>query len=100
MESVTSWSLRRMLPCPRAPLLSPDGAGPSPWPSIGIAWTKGEARAMKSFTEGQHPDSARFCQERGMPDFPLTDEEKMETRLHLHELEMEHHDLDDIINRL
>jgi hypothetical protein len=55
---------------------------------------------MKSFTEGQHPDSARFCQERGMPDFPLTDEEKTQVRLHLHELEMEHHDLDDIINRL
>ena len=35
-----------------------------------------------------------------MPDFPLTDEEKVQTRLHLHELEMEHHDLDDIIKRL
>jgi hypothetical protein len=55
---------------------------------------------MKFFTEGHHPDSARFCQERGMNDFPLTDEEKVQVRLHLHELEMEHHDLDDIINRL
>ena len=36
-----------------------------------------------------------------MTDFyPLTDEEKSEVRLHLHELEMEHHDLDDIIRRL
>ena len=60
---------------------------------------------MKFFTEGHHPDSARFCQERGsqergMTDLPLTDEEKVQVRLHLHELEMEHHDLDDIINRL
>ena len=35
-----------------------------------------------------------------MMDLPLTDEEKVQVRLHLHELEMEHHDLDDIINRL
>jgi hypothetical protein len=63
---------------------------------------KGDARAMKFITEGHHPDSARFCQERGigMTDFPLTDEEKVQVRLHLHELETEHHDLDDIIRRL
>ena len=35
-----------------------------------------------------------------MMDLPLTDEEKVQVRLHLHELEMEHHDLDDIIKRL
>ena len=34
-----------------------------------------------------------------MMDLPLTDEEKVQVRLHLHELEMEHHDLDDIIRR-
>jgi len=56
---------------------------------------------MKFFTtDGHHTDSARFCQERGMMDLPLTDEEKVQVRLHLHELEMEHHDLDDIIKRL
>ena len=35
-----------------------------------------------------------------MTDFPLTDEEKVQIRIRLQELEMEHHDLDDIINRL
>jgi hypothetical protein len=56
---------------------------------------------MKFFTEGtQPPDSARFCQERGMTDFPLTDEEKVQIRIRLQELEIEHHDLDDIIRRL
>jgi hypothetical protein len=33
-------------------------------------------------------------------DFPLSDEEKASIRLRLHELEIEHHDLDDIIDRL
>jgi hypothetical protein len=33
-------------------------------------------------------------------DFPLTDEEKAEIRIRLHELELEHHDLDDVIDRL
>ncbi len=35
-----------------------------------------------------------------MTDFPLTDEEKAEIRSRLHELEREHHDLDDVIGRL
>ena len=35
-----------------------------------------------------------------MTDFPLTDEEKAQIRLRLHELELEHHDLDDVIRRL
>jgi hypothetical protein len=35
-----------------------------------------------------------------MTDFPLTDEEKVQIRIRLQELEIEHHDLDDIINRL
>ena len=35
-----------------------------------------------------------------MTDFPLTDEEKAEIRFRLHELELEHHDLDDITERL
>ena len=35
-----------------------------------------------------------------MTDFPLTDEEKAEIRIRLHELELEHHDLDDVIDRL
>jgi hypothetical protein len=33
-------------------------------------------------------------------DFPLSDEEKMQIRARLHELEIEHQDLDDIIFRL
>ena len=35
-----------------------------------------------------------------MTDFPPLDEEKQSIRMRLHELEIEHHDLDDIINRL
>jgi hypothetical protein len=33
-------------------------------------------------------------------DLPLTDEEKAQIRERLHALEIEHHDLDDVINRL
>src|SRR4051812_6810277 len=33
-------------------------------------------------------------------DLPLTDEEKAEIRVRLHELELEHQDLDDVINKL
>jgi hypothetical protein len=33
-------------------------------------------------------------------DFPLTDEEKVQIRIRLQELEIEHHDLDDVIRRL
>jgi hypothetical protein len=33
-------------------------------------------------------------------DFPLTEEEKAQIRERLHALEIEHHDLDDVINRL
>jgi hypothetical protein len=33
-------------------------------------------------------------------DLPLTEEEKAQIRSRLHELEIEHHDLDDVINRL
>lgn len=35
-----------------------------------------------------------------MSDFPLTEEEKAQMEVRLHELEVEHYDLDDIINRL
>jgi hypothetical protein len=35
-----------------------------------------------------------------MADFPPLDESKQQIRVRLHELEIEHHDLDDIINRL
>ena len=35
-----------------------------------------------------------------MTDFPLSEEEKAEIRIRLHELELEHHDLDDVIGRL
>ena len=35
-----------------------------------------------------------------MTDFPLTDEEKAQIRVRLHELELEHHDLDDVIVRI
>ena len=35
-----------------------------------------------------------------MTDFPLTEDEKAQIRERLHALEVEHHDLDDIINRL
>ena len=33
-------------------------------------------------------------------DLPLTDEEKAEIRVRLHELEIEHQDLDDVIGKL
>jgi hypothetical protein len=35
-----------------------------------------------------------------MTDFPLSEEEKTQIRVRLHELEVEHHDLDDVIDRL
>ncbi len=35
-----------------------------------------------------------------MTEFPLSDEEKSEIVTRLHALELEHHDLDDIIDRL
>ena len=35
-----------------------------------------------------------------MTDFPLTEEEKAQIRQRLHALEIEHHDLDDVIIRL
>jgi hypothetical protein len=36
----------------------------------------------------------------GVSDFPPLDAEKQEIRARIHELELEHHDLDDIITRL
>ena len=36
----------------------------------------------------------------GVSDFALTDEEKVQIRIRLQELEIEHHDLDDVIQRL
>jgi len=36
----------------------------------------------------------------GVSDFPPLDAEKQGIRVRLHELELEHHDLDDIISRL
>jgi hypothetical protein len=33
-------------------------------------------------------------------DFPLTEEEKAQIQVRLHALEIEHHDLDDVIDRL
>ena len=35
-----------------------------------------------------------------MTDFPLSEEEKAQIQGRLHELELEHHDLDDVIARL
>ena len=35
-----------------------------------------------------------------MTDFPLTEEEKAQIRSRLHELELEHYDLDDVIAKL
>ncbi len=35
-----------------------------------------------------------------MTELPLTEEEKAQIRSRLHVLEIEHHDLDDVINRL
>jgi hypothetical protein len=35
-----------------------------------------------------------------MTDFPLSDEERTQIRARLQELEVEHHDLDDVIDRL
>ena len=36
----------------------------------------------------------------GVSDFALTDEERVQIRIRLQELEIEHHDLDDVIRRL
>ncbi len=35
-----------------------------------------------------------------MTDFPLTDDERVQIQTRLQALEMEHHDLDDVIDRL
>ncbi len=35
-----------------------------------------------------------------MTEFPLSDDEKQRISIRLHELELEHHDLDDVIARL
>ena len=58
---------------------------------------------MKFFTisdgDGTRPqDSVRDAP--GVADFPPLDEEKQQIRVRLHELEIEHQDLDDIIERL
>ena len=37
---------------------------------------------------------------RSVTDFPLTEEERSQIQLRLQALEMEHHDLDDVIDRL
>lgn len=37
---------------------------------------------------------------RSVTDLPLTDEERAQIRQRLHALEIEHHDLDDVIDRL
>jgi hypothetical protein len=36
----------------------------------------------------------------GVSDFALTDEERVQIRIRLQELEIEHHDLDDVIRKL
>jgi len=38
--------------------------------------------------------------EQAVTDFPLTEEEKAQIRSRLHELELEHYDLDDVIAKL
>lgn len=56
---------------------------------------------MKFYTDGETPD--RHIPARsmfGVTDFPPSDEDKLQIRLRLQELEIEHHDLDDVINRL
>jgi hypothetical protein len=49
-------------------------------------------------------EKAESCGEvfhgRTVTEFPLSEEEKVQTELRLHVLELEHHDLDDIIDRL
>ena len=50
--------------------------------------------------DGAPTRSAKMSGARGLTDFPLTDEEKAQIQLRLHELEVEHHDLDDVIARL
>jgi hypothetical protein len=49
-------------------------------------------------------EKAESCGEvfhgRAVTEFPISDEEKVQIELRLHVLEMEHHDLDDIIDRL
>jgi hypothetical protein len=41
-----------------------------------------------------------FTERQAVTEFPLTEEEKAQIAGRLHELEMEHHDLDDVILRL
>jgi hypothetical protein len=58
---------------------------------------------MTFFTTGSSGGAGSQDSVRSMPgmtDFPPLDEEKLQIRMRLHELEIEHHDLDDIINRL
>jgi hypothetical protein len=60
-----------------------------------------QAAAMKFFTTGGDAGSQDLV--RGLPgmtDFPPLDEEKLQIRMRLHELEIEHLDLDDVIRRL
>jgi hypothetical protein len=42
----------------------------------------------------------RACPFPQVTDLPLTEEEKAQIRSRLHSLEIEHHDLDDVITRL
>lgn len=56
---------------------------------------------MKFVTGPESPGTDHlFRSACGVSDFALTDEEKVQIRIRLQELEIEHHDLDDVIRRL
>lgn len=56
---------------------------------------------MTFSTIGEFPNpKASLRSVPGVTDFPPLDEEKQQIRVRLHELEIEHQDLDDIIQRL
>src|SRR5438067_2061153 len=51
-------------------------------------------------SRGRAPPLNSVRSARAVTEFPLTDDEKTRIALRLHELEVEHQDLDDVINRL
>jgi hypothetical protein len=56
---------------------------------------------MKFYTDGETPDQHISVKSMfGVTDLPANDGEKAQVRIRLQELEMEHHDLDDVIYRL
>jgi hypothetical protein len=55
---------------------------------------------MKFVTAGFERSKINVRSAQAVTDFPLTEEEKAQIRSRLHELELEHYDLDDVIAKL